>query len=333
MAYTTIDDPELFFQVKIYSGDGNNDRSIVLDGDNDMQPDMVIITERNTTSGSALQDSVVTGVGGFLKPYSTGAEDSSSNRLKSFTSDGFTVGTSGATNGGSDTYVAWCWKESATAGFDIVGYTGNGSNRTISHSLSAVPKWMLVKRRDDAGGWITYHQNIGNTHILEWHDTGAAQSSASSWNNTTPTSSVFSVGDANAVNINNGTFVNYLWSSVQGFSKFGKFVGNGNNDGPYIHLGFRPAFLIIKETSNADDWQYWDHKREDYPGNPNDTTLDLGGSSEELDSANRSVDFLANGFKLRTSNATINTNTESFIYVAYAIAPFVNSKGLPGVGA
>ena len=186
-AYTTIDDPSAYFQTKLYSGDGNDDRSITLDSDTDLQPDFLLLLERNSTSGHAIHDSV-RGVDKFLFPYTTNADGTSTARVKSFNSDGFTVGTSGAANGSSDTYAALCWKESATAGFDIVAHTGNSSNHTVAHSLSAVPEMVISKNRSAASQWQVYTKTIGNTQALQLNGSGAPDTSSTYYNNTSPTS-------------------------------------------------------------------------------------------------------------------------------------------------
>ena len=333
-AYTTIDNPELYFQAKIYSGDGNDNRSITFDGSEDMQPDIVWINERNTTSGHVIYDSE-RGASEFLFPYSTRNRETSTARFKSFDSDGFTVGTSGATNGSSDTYVAWCWKESVTAGFEIVLYTGNGSSRTISHSLSAVPGWMIVKNREfdpsdvsNGTNWDVWHSGLtatsGKNLIL---NSTNAEASDSSKFNSAPTSSVFGVNTNNGVNKADDLYFNWIWAPKQGYSKFGNYIGNGNADGPVIFLGFKPAFVLIKKSSAAgNDWQLTDNKRD--PHNvcthrslPN---VSLAEQDDALD-----LDMLSTGFKIRKSSTTNNQSGATFIYIAFAESPFVNSNGVP----
>tara|TARA_R110000824_G_scaffold364966_1_gene553460 strand:- start:2 stop:1021 length:1020 start_codon:yes stop_codon:yes gene_type:complete len=333
-AYTTIDNPELYFQNKIYSGDGNDDRGITLDGSENMQPDIVWIAERNTTSGHMIYDSQ-RGASEFLFPYSTRNRETSTARFKSFDSDGFTVGTSGASNGSSDTYVAWCWKESATAGMDIVLYTGDGSSRTISHSLSAVPDWMIVKNRefdpsDVANGtnWDVWHSSLtatsGNNLLL---NTNAAEASDASKFNSAPTSSVFGVNTNNGVNKADDLYFNYLWSAKQGYSKFGSYTGNGNADGPFIYLGFRPAFLIYKSRDTVKSWYINDNKRD--PHNPCDGVMLMDASDAENASHGNKIDFLSNGFKSRSTGSTVNSSGAVYVYMAFSESPFVNSKGVP----
>ena len=333
-AYTTIDNPELYFQTKLYSGDGNDDRSITLDGSENMQPDIVWIAERNTTSGHMIYDSQ-RGASEFLFPHSTRNRETSTSRFKSFNSDGFTVGTSGASNGSSDTYVAWCWKESVTAGMDIVLYTGDGSSRTISHSLSQIPGWMIVKNRefdpDDVSNgtnWDVWHSSLTATSgkNLLLNATNAEASDASKFNSA-PTSSVFGVNTNNGVNKADDPYFNYLWSAKQGYSKFGSYTGNGNADGPFVYLGFRPAFLIYKSRDAVKSWYLNDNKRD--PHNPCDGVILPDATDAENASHGNKIDFLSNGFKSRSTGSTVNSSGAVYVYMAFAESPFVNSNGVP----
>ena len=330
MAYTTIDNPELYFQTKIYTGDGNDDRNIVFDvTDTSLQPNMLWSSRRDSGDNKSIYDSV-RGNGKELRTAGTSLELDRSDNIQALNSNGFQVGTDGQVNASGGTYVSWAWKESADAGFDIVGYTGNGSNRTISHSLSAVPSVMIIKGRSFSDGWCTYHKTHGNP-IIGALDADVADRYSSKWsvffNSTAPTSSVFSLGTDTAVNNNSETHIAYLWSEKQGYSKFGKYIGNGSADGTYIHLGFRPAWGIFKRTDNTADWYMYDNKRNTY--NVLDDRLEANNSDAEAADGGdgNTVDFLSNGFKLRGSGGSMNDGT--FIYMAFAEAPFVNSKGVP----
>ena len=201
MAYTTIDDPSAYFQTKLYTGTGSS-LALTNDGNSDLQPDWVWIKERNGATNQMLTDSVR---GATKTLHSQNTDTESTPALKSFNSDGFTVGTDGDVNTSSDTYVAWNWKKTADAGFDIVSYTGNGSARTISHSLSAVPGWIIVKNRDEGESWPIYHHKNTSapaTDYLALNDTHATTDSNTRWNDTAPTSSVFTVGTSDVVNKN-----------------------------------------------------------------------------------------------------------------------------------
>ena len=333
-AYTAIDDPTLYFSATLYTGDGANDRAVTVAGTG-MQPDMVWIKWRSVGEGHVLGDAV-RGVNRKLVPNDTDAESSGSSytNISTITSTGFTLS---ATGGGVDdavikdtaTYVAWCWKETATAGFDIVAYTGNGSNRTIAHSLSAVPKMIFVKTRDATSSWQVYHESMGNTKFLELNTTTAQQDEANRWQDTTPTSSVFSIGDDAAMNEDGTTYISYLFSEKQGFSKFGSYEGNGNAEGPFVYTGFRPAYIVTKAIDTTSNWYIFDNKRPADSNPCHDYVKANANAAEDTDDADVGLDFLSNGFKLRGDNAVVN-GVETYVYIAFAESPFVNSNGVPG---
>jgi len=329
MAFTTIDNPELYFQVKLYTGTGS-EQAITLDGSEDMQPDLVYAKGRSNATSPSIHDSVR---GATLELYtsSTAAEGDYNETLKSFDSDGFTVGTDGGWNGSGQTKVAWCWKESADAGMDIVGYTGNGSNRTISHSLSAVPNWMILKNREDTKSWVVYHHkntSAPETEYLLLDGTGATTDFAGYFNDTAPTSSVFTVGTGTDANASGDDFIAYLWSEKQGFSKFGGWSVTSNSNRPFIFTGFKPAWLMIKKTNSGGSvsWYIFDNKRS--PINAVDDFLKADANDAEGGDGNAYIDFLSNGFKLKTGNIGTEAGG-TFVYMAFAEAPFVNSNGVP----
>ena len=336
MAYTTIDDPEAYFQVKTYTGDGSTP-SITLDGDTDMQPDMVWIKNRDQTDSHCLFDSVRTATE-VIHSDATTAEATDADTLTSFDSDGFALGADVKVNTNTEKYVAWCWKETADTGFDIVTYTGNATDDTdISHSLSAVPHVIIIKNRDQGSGynWRVYHHkntSAPETDRLNLNDTNATHDDASYWSDEAPTSSVFTLGTDVSLNGNTEGHVAYLWSEKQGFSKFGSYTGNGNADGTFVFCGFRPAWILLKQSSTSGaGWRIHDNKR-GISGNPEDETLytsAIYGGGSNAESTGRDVDFLSNGFKLRTDAGDGNSSDETFIYMAFAEAPFVNSNGVP----
>jgi len=324
-AYTTIDNPELYFQTKLYTGNAST-RSITLDGSEDMQPDLVWIKLRSDNYGSRVVDSV-RGATKEIYTNNSSAESTVAAGVTSFDSDGFSLGSEDGTNKNTETIVAWNWKESATAGFDIVSYTGNGSNRTISHSLSATPSMIIVKDRTSTGDWFIYNKNIGATKYVRLNDTGAEASSSTLYQDTDPTSSVFSIGTNGNVNTNTNTYIAYCFAEKQGYSKFGSYTGNGSSDGAFVYTGFRPAWIVVKRTDSANSWMIYDNKRnpENLVDNP------LYGESNEVEgtSSAASFDFLSNGFKLRGSGSAVNASGATMIYMAFAEAPFVNSNGVP----
>ena len=330
MAYTTIDDPEAYFQVKVYTGNYTDATAITLDGDTDMQPDMVWIKDRSDTSSHTITDSV-RGVTKTLYPNADTAEGTEADYVQAFGSDGFTVGANNNNNESGESNVAWCWKESATAGFDIVLYTGNGSNRTIAHGLSAKPDMIIAKSRSNVLNWKVGHEGFagaGWTNYINMDETNAMGTASITWQDTAPTSSVWSLGDSN-LNTDTYTYVAYLFAPKQGFSKFGSYTGNGNADGPFIYTGFKPAFVMVKNMDSGSEWEIYDNKRIGYNSanyhlNPSDNTAEATLSDR--------VDLLSNGFKIRAYNSAPLNNTgggDDYIYMAFAEAPFVNSNGVP----
>ena len=326
MAYTTIDNPALYFQVKLYTGTGSS-HAITLDGDENMQPDMVWWKERGSSDYHTIVDSV-RGVTKRIFTNATDAEDTQAESLKSFDSDGFTMGTNSGANQSSQTYVAWCWKESADAGFDIVSWTGNGSSQNISHSLSAVPHFMITKNRSATGDWSTYHKFGGGTKTFYLSNSDAIGTTISPWNNTDPTSSVFTVGGGAYTNGSGNSIIGYLWTEKQGYSKFGSYTGNGDADGAFVYTGFRPAFVLLKNSSGTLNWNMQDNKRwEGY--NEVQPHLAPNLSAQEYSSSSYGIHLLSNGFKITNNLSVWNGSGNAHIYMAFSEQPLVNSNGVP----
>jgi len=331
MAYTTINDPEAYFQAKIYTGDGSTP-SITLDGDTDMQPDLVWIKNRDQTDSHCLFDAV-RGATEVLASDTADAETTDADTLTSFDSDGFALGADVKVNTNTEKYAAWCWKESATSGFDIVSYTGNATDDTdISHNLSAVPKMIIVKNRDTAAtSWIVYHHRLSDSpeeNGLYLNTGNPIIDTTTYWSDEAPTSSVFTLGTNNDVNDDTKNMIAYAWSEKQGFSKFGSWLGNGSTDGPFIYTGFRPAWILYKRTTDATEgWILQDNKIS--PINVSHIFLAPSSNGADSDTANANLDFLSNGFKLRHNDTRGNTSGITYIYMAFAEAPFVNSNGVP----
>ena len=327
MAYTTIDNPELYFQVKTYTGNGSTQTITFDNTDADLDADMIWLKSRSDAYSHQLFDTV-RGATKLLNPEATDAEQTLSG-ITAFGTDSFNIGSDAGTNGSSKTYVAWCWKESATAGFDMVTYTGNGSGRTISHSLSAVPHCYIVKERSPNNEhWFVYHQSSGNLGGTLLSTTGAFVDNVGYFNDTSPTSSVFSVGDGGGINTSSSTYIAYLFSEKQGYSKFGSYIGNGNANGTFVYTGFRPAFVMLKNTTDARNWIIVDNKRLGY----NTITSALypdNNDAEASASGDPVMDFTAQGFKLRDTSDHWNESGDTFIYMAFAESPFVNSNGVP----
>ena len=325
-AYTTIDDPEAYFQVQLYTGNGSANNAITLGGDTNMQPDLVWIKNREQDDAHCLFDSV-RGATKLISSDANTAESTDTDTLDSFTSDGFQVDADVKVNTNAETYVAWCWKESATSGFDIVSYTGNGTDDTdISHSLSAVPNLIIVKNRDAADSWQVYHHKNTSgpeTDYLVLDTTAAIVDAADRWSDEAPTSSVFTLGDGAEVNTNTENYIAYLFTEKQGFSKFGTFESTGNVDGVFCWLGFKPAFIMTKSIDSTSAWHMFDNKRLGY--NPDNNAIEADTTAVEA--TTDLIDLLSNGFKVRS--ASDPGVAETYIYAAFAEAPFVNSNGVP----
>jgi hypothetical protein len=331
-AYTTIDNPELYFQTKIYSGDGNDDRNIVFDvTDTSLQPNMLWSARRDSADNLSLYDSV-RGDGKELRTAETGAQYDRSDNIQALNSNGFQVGTDGQVNASGGTYVSWAWKESATAGFDILTFEGNSTDDTdISHNLSAVPHWIICRNIDSAKDWCVYHHkntSAPETDLLVLNTTAATSDSNDKWSDEAPTSSVFTVGDSSQLNASGDTSIAFLWSEKQGYSKFGTYEGNNNASGPYIFLGFKPAWFMTKKSNGSKDWNIYDNKRSDSGGgNPNDQYLEANNAAAEQ--SGQDVDFLSTGVKIRSTSSEVNGDDNTFIYMAFAESPLVNSNGVP----
>ena len=351
-AYTTIDNPELYFQCKIYTGNGSATHAITFDGDEDMQPDLVWIKNRSSAENHALVDSV-RGVGKQLLANATAGEYSNANSVKAFNSNGFSVGDLSDTNGNTNNLVAWCWKAgtsfsndasatsvgntdssgsaSSTAGFSISKYTGVGASLDIvvKHGLSAAPAMMWTKNLDDANNWGVYHHkntSAPETDYLRLDTNAATTDDAEMWADTAPTSAVFTAGDHSSSNRAGDDFVSYFWNEVQGYSAMGSYTGNGNASGAVVWCGFTPAFVLIKSAASG-VWRLWDNKRDSL--NPNTANFQTNAADAEYDHSSVAIDFLSSGFKARSTDSSYNGSGTSYVYMAFAEAPFVNSNGVP----
>ena len=342
MAYTTIDNPELYFQAKAWTGTGN-EIAITFDGSENMQPDWVWLKKRSASGIHVAHDSV-RGATKRLIPNNNDAETTQAQYVKSFDSNGITFGTDSDINASGATAILWGWKAggsassnsngtitssvsvSTDAGFSIVTYTGNGTaGATIGHGLGSVPKWIIVKVRNTTNEWVVYHTSLGATKFIEMNSSGASQTNSTRFNDTEPTSSVFSVGTAAGLNTNNDTHVAYCFAEKKGYSKFGSYTGNGNADGTFVYTGFKPAWVLVKNTSGSgDNWILVDNKRLGY--NPDNRLLFPNATNAEYTDNN--LDLLSNGFKARVSYDP-NGSGNTMIYMAFAESPFVNSNGVP----
>ena len=338
MAFTTIDNPTSFFNTVLYTGNASTN-AITGVG---FQPDWVWLKRRDGTGNHNLYDAV-RGATKYLESSSTAPDQTQSAGLTAFDSDGFTLGSNTNMNGSSNSYVSWNWSAgtgqgssntdgtinttytsvNTTAGFSISKFTGTGSAATVGHGLGAVPKMYMVKNiTTNSLQWRVYHASLGATKHLALEATQAEGTASSVFNNTEPTSTVFSIGTDNGSNKSGDSHVAYCFAEVKGYSKFGSYTGSGNADGAFIYTGFKPAFVLLKVSSTTNNWNMFDDKR---PGfNEIDQRLFPNLSDAEQDGT-AAVDFLSNGFKFRNTNDNYNASSATYIYMAFAKAPFVTS--------
>jgi hypothetical protein len=353
MAYTTIDKPTDYFNTVLYTGNGAASRAITGVG---FQPDWVWVKSRSGGYYHGLWDSVRTNKSA-LYSNATDAEDTTTGgTLGSLNSDGFTtpnVAGGGFININAATYASWNWKAGTsftndasatgigtidstgsvneTAGFSICSYTGTGSNGTIKHGLSTVPH-MIIQKNLTSGthAWNVYHKNLTSAvYNLNLDGTYAEFTSATTWNSTAPTSSVFSVGTDTNANESGSGQISYIFSERKGYSKFGSYVGNGSaTNGTFVYTGFKPAFVMSKRTNTAENWYMKDNKRDTF--NPVDNAVYANSSAAELSNwGGATTDYLSNGFKLRTTDTAHNGSGSTYIYMAFAENPFTTSTGVP----
>ncbi len=337
----TISNGANYMAASLYTGTGASQTVSNAVNSISFQPDMVWIKSRSAATDNKWTDSV-RGVTKGLVSNTTAAETTDTNGLTAFGTTGFTVGSDTNYNNSGATYVGWQWKASGstvsntagsitstvsantTAGFSILTYTGTGATATIGHGLGVAPSMMIMKKRSNAGSWKMYHASLGNTKIVEVNDTGAAQTSSTYWNNTSPTSTLITVGSNGDINASGETYVSYCWTAISGYSAFGSFVGNGVVDGPFIYLGFRPRYVLVKVSTAAANWAVIDSSRDPY--NVMSNRLLPNSALNEAPLVDPTYDFLANGFKLRTDNATENYSGQTIIYAAFAENPFTIAR-------
>lgn len=346
MAYISFQ-PHDHFNTLLYTGDGSgSDRTLTGVG---FQPDWLWNKSRSNAYNHYIFDAV-RGTN-MISSNTTGVQEDKSPQFSAFTSDGFTIRNDAgslAINASGVTFANWCWKAgggqgssntdgsinttytsvNTTAGFSISQYTGTGSAATVGHGLGAVPKVMIIKNLGQSVDWTVYHASIGATKNLHLNTTDAEATSSAFFNDTTPTSSVFSISSANGTNSSGQNLVAYCFAEKTGFSKFGSYVGNGNADGAFVYTGFKPAFFLFKKSSaSGNDWGMFDNKRSTF--NEVDKGLKPNDSGAEY-TAN-DCDFLSNGVKMRSTGGDNNGSGATYIYMAFAEEPLVSSNGVPAV--
>ena len=342
MAYTDIDKPSDYFETILYSGNGSTQSITSLD----FQPDWCWLKARAgaNVSNHRSVDSV-RGATKELFQDATAAEETNTNGLTAFNSNGFSLGSSGGTNNSNTTYASWNWKAgtsftndasstgvgsidsagsvSTDAGFSIIAW--NGNDGTIAHGLGVKPAMIIIKSRQTSNNWVVFHKGLGtmsasSDSILILNGNAAKDDPGAGFSE--PTTSVFTIKGGAASNDNN---IGYVFAEKQGYSKFGSYTGNGNADGPYIHLGFKPAFVIFKDTATR-SWYLMDNKRDP----ENVVNIRLFPDAGDGDSTGLNVlDFLSNGIKIKTNDVSVNASGNTYTFISFAENPFVTSTGVP----
>ena len=363
MAYTTIDDPSVYFQNDIYTAGSGTD-TVTFDGNSNLQPDLIWVKSMDTAYNHQFHDSSRGATTGAMYTNLGNAEDSTYH-VDNFLTDGYindsvntaihanteeivsygwkanggTTSSVSASGSGASRVAASTYQANTTSKFSICTWTGTDdtSAATITHGLGVAPEFIIIKCRNEAStDWTVYHHKnttAPQTDILVLN-TNAATSDNDRFNDTAPTSTVFSVNaSSSTVNANGDTYVAYCWAGVQGYSKCGRYEGNGNANGTYVVTGFKPAWVMIKNTESTESWVLYDNARN--PSNvvnrkiavdqedTDNTATGVGGAGYN------DIDIYSNGFKHRTNSSAGNENDADYIYVAFAAEPFVTSGGVP----
>lgn len=335
-----IPDGRVAMAATLYTGTGTAQNISNAVNGVSFQPDFVWIKSRSLAYAHNLGDSV-RGVNNTLSSNSTNAENyAGAGDITAFNTNGFSIRQTSnweiSTSG--QTYVAWQWKAggtavsntsgsitssvsaNTTAGFSVLTYTGTGSAATVGHGLGVAPSMIIMRSRTSTGSngnWVVYHTSLGATNYLVLNDTAASAANIGAFNNTSPTSSVFSVGTFTGTNGSSLGIIAYCFAPVAGYSAFGSYTGNGSADGPFIYTNFTPRWILVKSTSTG-YWHMFDSARPAY----NPETLVLYANIAAAEASVAGLDFLSNGFKIRYGNAGINASGETFIYACFASNPF-----------
>jgi len=350
MAYISIQ-PSDFFNTVLYTGNAST-QSITGVG---FQPDFCWLKKSNATEGHNLFDTV-RGVGETIMTSSSNAQATEANKLTAFNADGFSLGDNSETNGSFD-FSSWSWKAGTTTGIDttgstitpssysfnasagisIVQYTGNDTaGAKVPHGLGVAPDLVIVKTLGGSNSWVVQHQVLGPTKYMYLNTTAAEDTNSTRWNDTAPDSVNVTLGSGGNTNGSGGDspLIMYSFATKKGFSRFGRFRGNGDVNGSFVFTGFRPAFLLIKKYSGAGDGWYM----VDNTNNPKNVVnknffADTTGALSTAGSAasDKNMDFLSNGFKPRTTNGEVNQSNEQYIYIAFSAFPMVSSNSKAGV--
>ena len=349
MAYTDIDDPTIYFDTTLYTGNGSS-QTLTMDNIG-----LLWMKRRDSSIRHCLFDSVrgghYTGSGNaplLVSDSSAGAQGTdidSATKGITFGATQTVIGNDSAGysyNVSGHSMVGWQWRANGsgssntdgsitstvsantTSGFSIVSYTGTGSTATVGHGLSSAPKMIIVKDLSATKNWTVYHIGVGNDKDILL-DVTNAENTSTAWNNTTPTSSVFSIGTLGNVNTSSNNYIAYCFAEKKGYSKFGSYTGNGNADGTFVYTGFKPAWVMVKDSTSTGQWFMRDNKRDTYNTAVNTVYANSSGAEE----SSQPWDMLSNGFKMRNTDVDLNSSSESYIYMCFAENPFTTSTGIP----
>jgi hypothetical protein len=332
-----IADGSTAMDVKLYTG---NSSTQTISGLN-FSPDLVWTKSRANAYSHDWWDTV-RGVNKLLSSNNTNAESTTTDGLDSFNSDGFSLGPNEDSNYGIAAAVAWTWdagsstvsntdgsitssvRANVSAGFSIVTASPSGTADTYGHGLGVTPSLIISKRRDGSGAWYVRTSFLANpgSHYLILNTTDAVATDTSAWANTAANSSVITV-NASYLYGGSADLISYCFAPVEGFSSFGSYTGNGSTDGPFVYTGFRPRWVMIKESSaSGNNWNIWDAERDTY----NVTSKQLKASAAGAEVTNVFADFVSNGFKIPVSTGGINGASRTYIYAAFAEHPFKTSR-------
>ena len=338
MAYTTINKSSSFMNPKLYTGNGASSLAVVTGIDLTASGGLCIAKNRTASNKDWYWVDTVRGASKTILSNGTGTEQNYTTGITGFNNNGFQVGSATQTNGSGNTLVGYNFKAGSsvagstntagsiystvtantTSGFSIVKWTGNETNSTIGHGTGKIPTCILIKNLSNGSAqWVVYHVSTGNTQACYLNTTTAPVDVAAFFQDTTPTSSVFTIGTDTAVNGNNNNMIAYVFSDIQGFSKMGSYVGNGNVNGTFCFTGMKPSFVMVKRTNSTGNWSVYDDVLPTYNVNNLFTMVNTADPQEARDS----IDFLSNGFKLRNADLTgttnINVNGSTYLYMAF----------------
>ena len=342
MAYTGIDKSSLHHVNKQFTGNNTSGHAITGVG---FRPDLIWFKNSDSVQNWRAFD-VVRGATYRIVPNENTVNGAEAQQLQAFGSDGFTVGADGSVNANNEEINAYCWKAgnsqgssntdgtinttytsvNTTAGFSISQYTGTGSNATFGHGLGATPEWVFIKNLSTNTDWRVYFNREGNQKSHALNTNGASGFGSDYWNNTSPTSSVVTIGTNTGLNASGDTYIAWCFAPKVGYSRMGKYNGNGNANGTFVYCGFKPSLIIIKDADNLENWFLFDNKRPGYNFNAN--LFNINDTGAETTSGANGIDILSNGFKMRASNNGTNRSGGGLHFLAFGQS-LVGSNNVP----